>query len=302
MSRAAAQQVFLIDVDNTLLDNDRFLSELHALLLHTVGADDSARYWETLETLRGELGYVDYLGALQRLRRPGVNDTALLEVSRWLLEFPFAEHAYARAQQVLHHLRAAGPVVILSDGDVVFQPHKIRCSGLWDAVEGRVLVYVHKEQMLEQVEQAYPAHHYVMIDDKLRILAAIKDSWGERVTTVFLRQGHYGRDSEANAAYRAADLSFDTVGELLAYQPAGAHVSQAGSTPAASAGPTAAAGTAPAAPAAPRRTAHDGAQHTANVDAPAAAPATYRPAPGAPPSQQASLELDDPSPPPPRVP
>jgi FMN phosphatase YigB (HAD superfamily) len=297
MSHAAAPQVFLIDVDNTLLDNDRFLSELHTLLLHTVGADDSARYWEILETVRRELGYVDYLGALQRLRRAGVNDTALLAVSRWLLEFPFAEHAYPRAHQVLRHLGAAAPVVILSDGDIVFQPHKIRRSGLWDAVEGHVLVYVHKEQMLEQVEQAYPAHHYVMIDDKLRILAAIKDSWGERVTTVFLRQGHYGLDTEANAAYRAADLSFDTVGELLAYQPPGAHASQAGSIPAATAGSAAAA----AAHGTPRDTPHDGTQHTANVGAPAAAPATYRPAPHAQPSQQASLELDEP-PAPPRAP
>ena len=211
--------VFLIDVDNTLLDNDHIQRDLREQLLQTVGTAECDRYWEIIETLREELGYVDYLGSLQHLRKAGVNDLQLLQLSTFLIDYPFSQRVYDGVHEALRQMRQWGPTVILSDGDVVFQPRKIHHSGLWQAVEGRVLIYVHKEQMLEQVAQAYPAHHYVMIDDKLRILAAMKQSWGDRLTTVFVRQGHYALDDHANAAYPAADLSFDRIGQLIDYQP-----------------------------------------------------------------------------------
>jgi FMN phosphatase YigB (HAD superfamily) len=216
---APEQVVFLIDVDNTLLDNDRIQDDLRAQLQRTLGAAQCDRYWEILEALRDELGYVDYLGSLQRLRQSGINDLQLLQISTFLLDYPFAERVYEGVREALQHVRRWGCVVILSDGDVVFQPRKIHRSGLWQAVDGHVLIYIHKEQMLQQVAQAYPALHYVMIDDKLRILSAMKEVWRDRLTTIFLRQGHYGQDDRANAAYPAADLSFDRIGQLIDYQP-----------------------------------------------------------------------------------
>ncbi len=207
--------VFLLDVDNTLLDNDRIIADLNGHLAHEFGAENRDRYWEIFEALRVELGYADYLGALQRYRVGAMNDPRLLMMSSFLVDYPFAARLYPDALDVIAHLRRWGETVILSDGDVVFQPRKAQRSGLWDAVEGRVLIYLHKEQMLDDVEQRYPARRYVMVDDKLRILAAMKKVWGDRLTSVFPRQGHYALDPGNSAAYPPADITIERIGELI---------------------------------------------------------------------------------------
>jgi FMN phosphatase YigB (HAD superfamily) len=211
---APVPMIFLLDVDNTLLDNDRIIADLSEHLAQSFGAESRDRYWKIFEALRVELGYADYLGALQRYRVGAMNDPRLLMMSSFLVDYPFAERLYPGALDVIAHLRRRGPTVILTDGDVVFQPRKVQRSGLWDAVEGRVLIYLHKEQMLDEIEQRYPARHYVMVDDKLRILAAMKKIWGERLTTVFPRQGHYALDPGKIAAYPAADITIERIGEL----------------------------------------------------------------------------------------
>lgn len=207
--------VFLLDVDNTLLDNDRIAADLDDYLQREFGGESRDRYWAIFEALRAELGYADYLGALQRYRLEDLNDPRLLLMSAFLVDYPFAPRLYPRALEVIRHLRRWGPTVILSDGDVVFQPRKVQQSGLWQAVEGRVLIYVHKERMLDAVAQRYPARHYVMIDDKLRVLAAMKNAWGERLTTVFPRQGHYALDPANIAAYAPADVTVESIGDLI---------------------------------------------------------------------------------------
>lgn len=209
--------VFLLDCDNTLLDNDRVQDDLRSHLASEFGNDSRDRYWKIFEELRAQLGYADYLGALQRYRLGALNDPRLLQMSAFLVDYPFADRLYPDAIAAIEHLRRWGPAVILSDGDVVFQPRKIQRSGLWQAVEGRVLIYIHKETMLDDVEQRYPARHYVMVDDKLRILALIKAALRERVTTVFPRQGHYALDPHILSAYPPADLAIDYIGELLDY-------------------------------------------------------------------------------------
>ena len=213
----ANEVVFLLDVDNTLLDNDRIIADLSEHLAQSFGAESRDRYWKIFEALRVELGYADYLGALQRYRVGVMNDPRLLMMSSFLVDYPFAERLYHGALDVIAHLRRWGPTVILSDGDVVFQPRKTQRSGLWDAVEGRVLIYLHKEQMLDDVEQRYPARHYIMVDDKLRILAAMKKVWGDRLTTVFPRQGHYALDPWNIAAYSPADIAIECIGGLINY-------------------------------------------------------------------------------------
>ncbi len=214
--------VYLIDVDNTLLDNDRIIADLRQHLEEAFGMASADRYWETLEMLRAELGYVDYLGALQHYRNDeslrGMKDSRLLLMSGYLIDYPFADRVYPGALDALKALRQRGPVAIVSDGDVVFQPRKVQQAALWDAVEGRVLIYVHKEQMLDAIAAAYPARHYVMIDDKLRILSAMKAVWGARLTTVFVRQGHYALDTQALAAYAPADITVERIGDLVDYQ------------------------------------------------------------------------------------
>ncbi|QNK72776.1 HAD family hydrolase [Variovorax sp. PAMC28562] len=214
--------VYLIDVDNTLLDNDRIIADLRQHLEEAFGMASADRYWQTLERLRTELGYVDYLGALQHYRNDeslrGMKDSRMLLMSGYLIDYPFADRVYPGALDALKALRQRGPVVIVSDGDVVFQPRKVQQAALWDAVEGRVLIYVHKEQMLDAIAAAYPARHYVMIDDKLRILSAMKAVWGARLTTVFVRQGHYALDTQAIAAYAPADITVERIGDLVDYQ------------------------------------------------------------------------------------
>lgn len=215
----ASDVAFLFDVDNTLLDNDAIRSDLHQHLGSECGGDARDRYWALFEELREELGYADYLGALQRYRREAMTEPRLLLMSSFLVDYPFAERLYPGALQVLQSMRAYGPTIIVSDGDVVFQPRKVQRSGIWDAVEGRVLIYIHKEEMLEDVERRYPARHYVMVDDKLRILAAMKAVWGARLTTVFPRQGHYALNPEDVATYPAADLVLESIGDLAHYGP-----------------------------------------------------------------------------------
>jgi FMN phosphatase YigB (HAD superfamily) len=210
-----ASTVFLIDVDNTLLDNDAVEADLHRHLAAQLGQERAERYWTIFEELRSELGYADYLGALQRLRGAYPHEPHLLQASTYVIEYPFAERVYAGALDTVRRLNELGRTVILSDGDVVLQPHKIRSSGVWAAVDGDVLVYVHKEHELDDVERRYPAEHYVMVDDKLRILDAIKRDWGSRVTTVFLRQGHYATDVESVKAYSPADLTLERIDELV---------------------------------------------------------------------------------------
>jgi FMN phosphatase YigB (HAD superfamily) len=209
--------VFLLDVDNTLLDNDHVAADLKAHLDHHLGRESGDRYFTILEQLRNELGYTDYLGALQRYRLATPYDPRLLEVSSFLVDYPFANRLYAGSLDTITHLRQWGPTVILSDGDVVFQPRKVQRSGLWEAVEGHVLIYIHKEEMLDDVKRRYPARHYVMVDDKLRILAAMKKSWGRQLTTIFPRQGHYALDPKIVAAYPAPDITVDRIGALVDY-------------------------------------------------------------------------------------
>ena len=209
-----ADIVFLFDVDNTLLDNDAVITDLRRHLVEAFGADCDRRYWEIFEQLRAELGYADYLGALQRYRVERPHETHVLQISLFLLHYPFADRVYPGALDVMRRLRAQGRVVILSDGDVVFQPRKIERSGLWAAAEGEVLVYIHKEQMLDDVERRYPARRYVMVDDKLRILAAMKAIWRDRLTTVFVRQGHYANDPSLVAGYPPADITIDRIADV----------------------------------------------------------------------------------------
>lgn len=207
--------VFLFDVDNTLLDNDRFQSDLFRHIEREFGRDARARYLEIFEQLRDQLGYADYLGALERYRQQDLHDPRFLHMANWVIEYPFPQRLYPGALDVLKRVRKWGKAVILSDGDAVFQPRKVERSGIWKAVGGNVLIFIHKEQELECVENIYPARHYVMVDDKLRLLQAIKDIWKDRVTTVFVQQGHYARDKKACAQYRPADISIRRIADLL---------------------------------------------------------------------------------------
>jgi FMN phosphatase YigB (HAD superfamily) len=209
--------VFLFDVDNTLIDNDRVQAHLSEHLEQTYGKATRDRYWEIFEGLRSELGYADYLGALERYRVEDLHRPEVLKMSSWLVDYPFADRLYPRALDAVKHVQQWGTTVILSDGDAVFQPRKVERSGLWRAFEDRVLIYVHKEQELDDVTRLYPADHYVMIDDKLRILAEVKKIWGERVTTVFPKQGHYALDPKVVTEYPPADIELAKIGDLLTY-------------------------------------------------------------------------------------
>jgi FMN phosphatase YigB (HAD superfamily) len=207
--------VFLFDVDNTLLDNDCVENDLRHHIESEFGPETRDRYFTIIEELRSELGYTDYLGALQRYRLEDMCDPRLLLMSSFLVDYPFSERLYSGALDAIGHVHAWGETVILSDGDVVFQPRKIQRSGLWGAVDSRVLIYIHKENMLADVERLYPARHYVMVDDKLRILKAMKEIWGDRLTTVFPRQGHYALDPINIAAYPRADITIERIGEIV---------------------------------------------------------------------------------------
>jgi FMN phosphatase YigB (HAD superfamily) len=218
-----APVVFLVDVDNTLLDNDRIQDDLRRHLEREFGATTRDRYWAILEALFVELGYRDYLGALQRYRVEHLKDVHLMSMSSYLVDYPFANRLYPGALDVIERLRTLGPTVILSDGDVVFQPRKVERSGIWEAVDGNVLIYIHKEEELDDVARRYPAQHYVLIDDKPRILAAVKEAWGDRVTTVFPRQGQYARDAKS---YRPADVTVERISDLLTHDFSGLLLSE----------------------------------------------------------------------------
>jgi FMN phosphatase YigB (HAD superfamily) len=211
----AASVVFLFDVDNTLLDNDAVQADLGEHLERTYGAPTRDRYWVIFEELRSELGYADYLGALERYRLEALHRPEVLRMSNWLVDYPFADRLYPAALDAVRHVQRWGRAVILSDGDAVFQPRKVERSGLWRAFDDHVLIYVHKEQELDDVKEFYPADHYVLIDDKLRILSAVKAAWGDAVTTVFPRQGRYALDPEELAKYPGADIELGAIGDLL---------------------------------------------------------------------------------------
>jgi FMN phosphatase YigB (HAD superfamily) len=212
---APSRIVFLFDVDNTLLDNDQVQADLQKHLAEEVEARGAKLYWAFFEDLRRRLGYADYLGALQRFRREYPHDLRLLAVSRFLIDYPFANRLYANSLDVLKHVGRWGPVALLTDGDVVFQPRKVDRSGLGEAVGGRVMVYVHKEVELADVARRLPSRHYVMFDDKLRILTAIKKIWRNRVTTVFVRQGHYALNPDIVKRFPPADITIERIGDLL---------------------------------------------------------------------------------------
>ena len=219
MNHAAAKPaiVFFFDVDNTLLDNDRVAEDLKRYLTNKVGEVSALRYWEIFERLRSELGYADYLGALQRYRVERPRDPKLLAVSHFMVNYPFANRLFPESLDAVGYAQSLGRAVILSDGDVVFQPLKVDRSGLYEIFDRQVLIYIHKELELDDAETKYPAAHYVMVDDKVRILAAIKKHWGERVTTVFPRQGHYALDEALVAQYPKPDITLERIGDLQKY-------------------------------------------------------------------------------------
>jgi FMN phosphatase YigB (HAD superfamily) len=208
---------FLFDVDNTLLDNDHVVADLMRYLEHEIGPERQQRYWAFFEQLRTELGYADYLGALQRYRLEYPRDSRILAVSHYLIDYPFANRLFPNSLDAVEHARRFGEPVIVSDGDVVFQPLKIQRSGLMDNFGSRVLIYIHKERELADIAERYPADHYVLIDDKVRILAAVKRAWNSRVTTVFPRQGHYATDEKEVAKYPPPDVTIERVAMLLDY-------------------------------------------------------------------------------------
>ncbi|HVC44640.1 MAG TPA: HAD family hydrolase [Candidatus Binataceae bacterium] len=209
------QTVFLFDVDNTLLDNDRVQADLMRHLKNAVGSEQSKQYWELFEELRAQLGYADYLGALQRYRVQYPRDFHILTVSDFLINYPFANRLYPNSLDVVERCQEFGRTVIVSDGDVVFQPLKVHRSGLYEVFDGNVLIYIHKELEVEDIAARYPAAHYVFVDDKVRILDAVKQIWGARVTTVFPRQGHYATDAAEVAKYPVPDVTIERVGDLL---------------------------------------------------------------------------------------
>lgn len=207
--------VILFDVDNTLLDNDRVQADLSAHLEQAYGVAARDRYQVIFEEIRAQLGYADYLGALERYRVEQMHDPRILRMASWLVDYPFADRLYPNALDAVRHARQFGHPVVLSDGDAVFQPRKVVRSGIWSAFQDDVLIYIHKEQELDDVARLYPAKHYVMIDDKLRILTAMKQIWGNRLTTIFPRQGHYATDPKTLAEYPPADLAIDHIGDLV---------------------------------------------------------------------------------------
>lgn len=210
-----AATTFLLDVDNTLLDNDRFAADLGDQVEKCFGAAQRSRYWDIFAQRRAALGLADYLGSLQEFRAGLDDNPQLLDMSQYLLEYPFADRLFPRALEAVAHLNTQGSAVVLSDGDIVFQPRKIQRSGIWDAVQGRVMIYLHKEQVLDHMQRRFPAKHYVMVDDKANLLAAMKKVLGAQLTTVFVRQGHYALAAESNSVVPAPDLVIERIGDLL---------------------------------------------------------------------------------------
>src|SRR6266404_4604173 len=209
--------VFLVDVDDTLLENDRIQADFKRHIEREFGAQCCDRFWAIQEKLFNQLGYRDYLGALQRFRIEHPYEPHLVTAANYLVDYPFANRLYPGALDVLERFRQWGRTVILTDGDMVFQPRKVQRSGIFETVEGHVLIYIHKEKALKDIEQRYPAEHYVLVDDKLRILTAVKQAWGSRVTTVFPRQGEFALDPVTLASYPPADITVERISDLLSY-------------------------------------------------------------------------------------
>jgi FMN phosphatase YigB (HAD superfamily) len=212
---SVGEVIFLLDVDNTLLDNDRFAADLGARLEQSFGASERERYWAIFGRLREQLGLADYLGSLQAFRAGLDDHPDLLAMSEFMLEYPFAARLFPRALEAVAHLNTLGRPVVLSDGDIVFQPRKIQRSGIWDAVGGRVMIYLHKERVLDHMQRRYPARHYVMVDDKPNLLAAMKSTLKSKLTTVFVRQGHYALAPESNSVDPAPDMIIERIGDLI---------------------------------------------------------------------------------------
>ena len=213
----ASEVIFLLDVDDTLLDNDRFAADLTERLERSFGAAERERYWAIFGRLREQLGLADYLGTLQAFRTGLEDHPELLAMSAFLLEYPFVDRLYPHALEAVGHLSRLGPTVILSDGDIVFQPRKIQRSGISDAVDGRVMIYLHKERVLDHMVKRYPASHYVMVDDKANLLAAMKSTLGAKLTTVFVRQGHYAHAPGATSVKPAPDITIERIGDLITH-------------------------------------------------------------------------------------
>lgn len=211
--------VFLLDFDNTLIDNDRIVADLLDYLGREVGDTCRRRYWEIFEELRGRFDYTDYLGALQRYRDEHLHDPHLVALSLFLLSYPFRDRLFVRSLDVIEHLKQWGKTVMLADGDILLQSYKLDRSRVYQAVERRALICIHKEKELDVVLERYPAEHYVMVDDKLRVLTAMKENWGKQLTTIFVRQGHYAHDPDILGKYPAADITIESIGDLLAYDP-----------------------------------------------------------------------------------
>src|SRR5258707_5874943 len=211
----AGEVIFLLDVDNTLLDTDRFAADLGDRLEQSFGASERARYWAIFGRLREQLGLADYLASLQAFRTGLDDHPDLLAMSEFLLEYPFAARLFPRALEAVAHLNTLGRPVVLSDGDIVFQPRKIQRSGIWEAVRGRVMIYLHKERGLDHMQQRYPARHYVMVDDKPNLLAAMKSTLKSKLTTIFVRQGHYALAAESNSVRPAPDMTIERIGDLI---------------------------------------------------------------------------------------
>ncbi len=209
--------VFLFDVDNTLIDNDRIVADMMRHLERDIGREHAQLYWQYFEQLRTELGYADYLGALQRYRINHPRDFKIIAVSYFLMNYYFANRLFPCSLDVIEKYKQEGETAILSDGDMIFQPLKIERSGLREAVDEKVMIYIHKEQELDDVKLRYPAGHYVLIDDKVRILDAVKKALGARVTTIFPRQGHYAADAQEVAKYRTPDVTVDRIEQLRDY-------------------------------------------------------------------------------------
>lgn len=207
--------IFLLDVDNTLLDNDRFATDLGERLEQAFGPPERARYWSIFGRLREQLGLADYLGTLQAFRTGLDDHPELLAMSEFLLEYPFAARLFPGSLEAVAHLSEVGRPVVLSDGDIVFQPRKIQRSGIWDAVDGRVMIYLHKERVLDHMQERFPANHYVMVDDKPSLLAAMKSVLKSKLTTVFVRQGHYALAPEADSVAPAPDMTIEAIGDLI---------------------------------------------------------------------------------------
>lgn len=212
---SAGEVIFLLDVDNTLLDNDRFAADLGDRLEQSFGASERERYWAIFGRLREQLGLADYLASLQAFRSGLDDHPDLLAMSDFLLEYPFTARLFPRALEAVAHLNTLGRPVVLSDGDIVFQPRKIQRSGIWEAVGGRVMIYLHKERVLDHMQQRYPARHYVMVDDKPNLLAAMKSTLKSKLTTVFVRQGHYALAAESNSVEPAPDMIIERIGDLI---------------------------------------------------------------------------------------